>query len=189
MIIQRVREIDSTSLELRRRLARGELLAPILLIATIQTGGVGQFGRPWHSPLGGLWMTIALPAPHAPGTPGFAHWSATLGARLGATCQEVIAQLLAGTPSQTQVTLKPPNDILIAGAKVCGLLTELLQDPAGRAWVLVGVGVNSNVPQESMPTALAYPATTLLAHRGHPIDQEHLMHALAQHITHACAHP
>lgn len=173
LTLEEVDVIDSTSLTLRRRIEAGWTLSPgasgHVLLAAEQTGGVGQFGRRWFSPRGGLWMTVVLATPHRAGSEAYAAWVAELGARLGEACGSALQGVLDATAPEAcvRVRVKPPNDLLLegpcvddrqnwGGAKVCGLLTEVI-DP----WVLVGVGVNVNIPPEAMPGALAYPATSL----------------------------
>lgn len=146
--VEQLDTIDSTSLEARRRLASGPLRAPRALVATRQTGGIGRFGRRWESPSGGLWMTVMWPlqGPIGPRIEG-------LGLRLGLACAVAIEEIVE---RRGVVTLKWPNDVLVNGLKVAGLLTEVVDGAA-----VVGVGVNANFDASQLSEGLRSRATTL----------------------------
>ncbi len=146
--IELLETIDSTSLEARRRLASGPLRGPRALVAARQTGGVGRFGRRWESPAGGLWMTVIWPlqGPIGPRIEG-------MGLRLGLACARAIEGVV---PAHAVVTLKWPNDVLVNGLKVAGLLTEVVDSAA-----VVGVGVNANFDASKLSEGLRSRATTL----------------------------
>lgn len=189
--IQRVDTIASTSLALRQQIAEGSLTAQTALVALEQSGGIGQFGRRWFSPRGGLWFTIASPLPLAQGSRALSDYvsgdatRSPLGARLGEACRNALAAFLAGERHNADLRLKPPNDLLIAspthpqGAKVAGLLTEIVTPTRPAApWLLVGIGINTNIPADLLPTGLAYPATSLLIELHRPISNDALLDAL-----------
>lgn len=159
MRIQRVDSIDSTSLALKREIAAGRLRGadgPVVLVAGEQRGGVGRFGRPWSSPRGGLWCTAAAPLPAGP------HPALDgLGLRLGVGCVRMVRDLMP-EPARPDVRLKWPNDVVIRGRKVLGVLTELVDAPgATERWVVVGIGLNANFSLEALPESLRAGATTL----------------------------
>tara|TARA_R110002072_G_scaffold101941_3_gene224482 strand:+ start:658 stop:1464 length:807 start_codon:yes stop_codon:yes gene_type:complete len=121
-----------------------------LVVARLQTAGRGRRGRTWASPLGGLYFSFLL-RPSAE----------TLRSGLPATLVAGLAlcQALEGlTPPEVQPELKWPNDVLIRGKKVSGILGEMSRDDAGAALVL-GLGVN--VGAAELPTELASTATRL----------------------------
>ncbi|MBX3357266.1 MAG: biotin--[acetyl-CoA-carboxylase] ligase [Phycisphaeraceae bacterium] len=154
--------IDSTSLEARRILAAapagGEPRVPRLIVANTQTAGVGRLGRTWVSPRGGIWFTLIWPLPPEPSDA--AAVLDGLGLRIGVAVWEVIAQAVVRRWAESAVTIKWPNDILINGRKVCGLLTEIIGSPGARA-ALVGVGINANFTASELPDDLPTPVTTL----------------------------
>jgi len=141
-------QTESTSLLARAMLNNGELQGATLICARTQAGGVGRHGRRWHSPVGGLWCTLAWPVPHATGALARSNWTRTLGLRVGWACLDAIVATCGGgnaeTGARTRLVLKLPNDVLIArepdrgadgrgssaeaglGDKVCGVLTELV---------------------------------------------------------------
>jgi BirA family biotin operon repressor/biotin-[acetyl-CoA-carboxylase] ligase len=64
--------------------------------------------------------------------------------------------------------IKWPNDILVKGRKIAGILTELAAEPDQVHWVVVGVGVNVNARREDFPPELREQATSVLLERGEP---------------------
>ncbi len=138
--------LGSTSDEARRLAAEG---APsgVVVTARQQTKGRGRFGRPWSSPPGNLYASFLL----RPGVP--AARAAELGFVAGLAAMDACDALL---PVGQRVSLKWPNDVLLDGAKLAGILTETTGDDA----VIAGIGLNV----EWAPDGLSYPATCLCAH-------------------------
>ncbi len=122
--VVRLRVVDSTNLEARRRI-EGAARA-FWVVAETQTAGRGQRGRGWSSPAGGLWATLAWPSAASPG--GVLDG---LGGRIGVALRDAVGTFCAAAE------VKAPNDVLIEGRKVAGVLTEVVD-----GWVLVGCGVN-----------------------------------------------
>lgn len=160
-------ELDSTNLHARRLLAAGEVRpedGPVLLQALRQTGGVGRFGRAWTSPVGGLWCTLLAPLP-----PRRTDLLDGLGLRVGIACLTTVRAVMEGSGKAGRVRLKWPNDVLIDGRKVLGVLCEGL--PGQRAlWVMIGVGLNANFAAASLPPTLRRPPTTLRDELGREVD-------------------
>lgn len=154
--IERFAEVDSTSLLARRRIAAGDLgIGPVMLLADRQTGGLGRFGRSWASPAGGVWATLVWPLTRD--RPGVLDG---LGLRLAVACAAAIEHELAALGGLERVRIKWPNDVLIDGKKVLGVLTEVVHHD-GRPILLVGVGVNADFAGRELPTDLRARATTL----------------------------
>lgn len=159
--------IDSTNTQARRLLEATEHLSgPRLLVAQTQTGGVGRFGRKWCSPRGGLWCTFVWPVPEDVEPQAVING---LGLRVGVAVWEAVALAVQGRWSEGAVRLKWPNDVLIDGRKVAGVLTEVLRR-AGRTVIVVGVGINANFPASELPGDLKSPATTLRDELGVMVD-------------------
>ena len=123
----RLDEVDSTSSFLKRNAA--ELPHRLVVRADTQTGGRGRLGRKWSSPRGGLYMSLLLrPAPE----PEVAALLPLVGAY-------VICRIFTG---QTGVPalVKWPNDVIVPGGKMAGILAEY----GGRRepWLVVGFGLN-----------------------------------------------
>src|SRR5918998_5892150 len=116
-------EIDSTQRR-ARELARGGAPHGTLVISKVQTGGRGRRGRRWGSPPGGLWMSLVL-------RPDF---DASLAPRITQTAAVGLSKALRNFGLGARI--KWPNDLLVAGRKVCGILAEsgAKHAPAGSPW-------------------------------------------------------
>lgn len=135
-----------------------------------QTEGRGRLGRRWHSPRGvSLLFSILLEPPVQ--TPRLPELSLVA----GKACAGAIADVAAVTPE-----IKLPNDILISGRKVAGILAEARE---GR--VVLGIGVNVNVPKDDLPADVDRPATSLLAETGREIDRVELLVELLDRLERA----
>jgi BirA family biotin operon repressor/biotin-[acetyl-CoA-carboxylase] ligase len=140
--------IDSTNEEAKRMAATGAP-AGTLVLAGEQLAGRGRRGRGWTSPPGNLYLSLLL----RPGcVPSIA---CQLNFVTAVALAETVATLL---PSSASLALKWPNDVLINGAKVSGILLEAAA-AANHVldWLVIGVGVNI----ASHPPDTPYPATSL----------------------------
>jgi BirA family transcriptional regulator, biotin operon repressor / biotin---[acetyl-CoA-carboxylase] ligase len=125
-----------------------------------QTEGRGRLGRRWLSPPGvSLLFSILLEPPVETSK------LPELSLVAGQACASAIAAVSGVTPE-----VKLPNDILISGRKVAGILAEARE---GR--VVLGIGVNVNVAEDDLPTEVDLPATSLLAETGHEVDRAELL--------------
>lgn len=169
-ILHRLPTAASTNDELRRLAAAG---APdgTAVTAAQQTAGRGRLGRTWHSPPGG---NVYLSYLHRSRLP--AHTLA--GLTLDAAC--AVAAVVAGEGVTPE--LKWPNDILVGGDKLGGILCELHEElGAPGPAVVVGVGLNVNVA--AFPAELADIATSLRQLTGRDHDVDALAEALAQALA------
>jgi BirA family transcriptional regulator, biotin operon repressor / biotin---[acetyl-CoA-carboxylase] ligase len=144
--------IDSTSEEAKRLAGAG---APegTLIWALRQTAGHGRFGRSWISPLGNLYFSLLL----RPDLPPRQTMQLTFVAALA-----MADSISAIVPAGAAVTCKWPNDVLISGKKVSGILLESSLNDAGRVDSLV-IGIGVNVASHPPPQDVHYPATSLWA--------------------------
>lgn len=128
-MIQTVPETRSTSADLLARLAAGERIAEgYWLVADRQTGGRGRQGRSWlDAPGNFMGSTVVHLSPQDPAPPSLSFVAAL------AVYEVVLARI--GNPREVQ--LKWPNDVLLGGAKFCGLLLE-----REGASAVIGIGVN-----------------------------------------------
>ena len=144
--------LESTNLEAKRLWEDAPTVhQPFAVVAREQNGGVGRNGRPWHSPVGGLWLTMAWPIRK----PLAAYGSLPLAA----------GEVLARTLEEHYHLLFPPrikwpNDIFVFDRKLAGILCSS-ETHQGRAYILIGVGVNGFFPATALGTELRHPATTL----------------------------
>jgi len=120
-----------------------------VIVAEEQTKGRGKPGSAWYSPKGGLYFSIVL----------MPKKDITDLLPLTLLTAKVLASLIPNSE------IKLPNDILIAGKKVCGILTE----KSGKR-LIIGIGVNTNI--RSFPKELEGKATSLLIESGREIDRE-----------------
>ncbi len=132
-----------------------------LVLAESQNGGKGRLGRVWSSPPGvNLYCSVVLRPiimPHE--APQLTFLSAVAVARS-------IEQVTGLAPE-----IKWPNDVLIKGRKVAGLLNEMSAETDAVNFVILGIGVNLNMSEEQFPPDLRYPATSLLLEIGHPVGR------------------
>jgi len=117
-----------------------EINEGILIIAERQSAGKGRLGRKWFSPLGGIWLSIIL----YPQLPPFYIPRITL-------MTAVAAVKAIKMCTQIEPQIKWPNDILINEKKVCGILTEMSAELDIINWVVVGIGINTNIDLRDFP--------------------------------------
>jgi BirA family transcriptional regulator, biotin operon repressor / biotin---[acetyl-CoA-carboxylase] ligase len=128
-----------------------------VVVSETQTAGRGRRGRTWVSPpRRNLYFSVVLRPDLAPMRAA----ELTLVASL-AVCDALRhAGLDAG--------IKWPNDLLVGGRKIAGILTELAAEPEKVQWVVIGVGVNVNALAEDFPEELRGEATSIAIERGGP---------------------
>jgi BirA family biotin operon repressor/biotin-[acetyl-CoA-carboxylase] ligase len=141
-------KIGSTNDEARRLAQEG---APhgTVVHADEQTSGRGRMAHTWFSPPGNLYVSILLRT----GQP--ASRTAELSFVTALAVADAVDALL---PRQTRATLKWPNDVLVSGAKIAGILLEQVDDDA----TVVGIGLNVL----EAPANVAYKTTTIVANSG-----------------------
>lgn len=151
--------VDSTNRSLQTLAAAGAPSGSACL-AEHQSGGRGRRGRPWVSPYGAnlylslLWRFQLAPAALGP-----------LSVAVGVMVAEALVDLGADG-----VGLKWPNDVLWRSRKLAGVLTEVAGEATGPAQVVIGVGVNANMPAAS-GEAIDQPWIDLRTVLGRPVDR------------------
>ncbi|MDR5651287.1 biotin--[acetyl-CoA-carboxylase] ligase [Ruixingdingia sedimenti] len=162
-------EVDSTNAEAARLAASGA--GPCWILAGFQTGGRGRRGRPWVSPRGNFHATLLL---HPEGPPDRV-------ALLSFAVALALREALAGLTGLPQVfALKWPNDVLLNGGKMAGILLESVGQGRGVAHLAIGIGVNliaAPDPGAVEPGALR--PVSVLEETGLRIAPEALLDALA----------
>ena len=141
-------QIDSTNDEALRRLRQGAGHGEVIWART-QSAGRGRRGGAWESPAGNLHASIVVSLPQQNDI-GQIAFVAALG--VGKAIDEI-------APSGADLRYKWPNDVLIDGSKVAGILIEADLPLGGAARAVVGIGVNL----AEAPAAAAHPATSLRA--------------------------
>jgi BirA family biotin operon repressor/biotin-[acetyl-CoA-carboxylase] ligase len=142
--------LDSTNSE-AKRLAGGGASHGAVIWARRQTAGRGRLGREWVSADGNLFTTVLLNP-----TVDLAQCS-----QLSFVAALAVADTLEGIlPDATKIACKWPNDVLVDGKKISGVLLESFATKelaTTRQWIAVGVGVNV----DNFPEHVMYPATCL----------------------------
>ncbi len=133
-----IESADSTSVEVQRRMDSGQETVPFAVVALEQTSGKGRRGNQWQSPKGNLYLSLALPAN------GLKPEHAGL---LPLKCASLVSWWLA-VNYQIRITLKWPNDLLFAGQKLGGILTEASSKNGIVGNIIVGIGINLNISPE-----------------------------------------
>jgi BirA family biotin operon repressor/biotin-[acetyl-CoA-carboxylase] ligase len=155
-----------------RRLAQEGAPAGTLVITDYQATGRGRLDRRWVAPSGSsLLMSLIFRPPLAP------HQVQ----RLTMVCGLAVADAVE-SETGLQVDLKWPNDVLIEGAKVCGLLTEVGLSGDQVDYVVVGIGLNVNLDPEQLPERLLMPATSLSHVLGRKVARLPLLQALLRMV-------
>ena len=164
-------EVASTNAE-AKKLAREGCPEGTVIIAEAQNGGKGRLGRTWFSPWSrGLWFSLVLRPPvNLIDTPQI-----TMVAAVSvATAIREYTGVAAG--------IKWPNDILVDGKKVCGILVELNAEMDRVNFMVAGVGLNVNIKKDEFPPELAAMATSLGIESGQHIYRVPLLRSLLQHF-------
>jgi len=153
-------KIDSTNREARDR-AKGGAREGLVILADSQSRGKGRLGRSWESPPGtNLYLSIILRPPVDPSDAP----QITLLAGVAA------ARALSDV-SGLKCLIKWPNDILLRGKKLAGILAEMEGEGARVGFVILGIGVNVNWRREDFPADLGVKATSLRAESGREISR------------------
>jgi len=164
-------EADSTNLQ-ACRLGDEGADDGLVVIADRQSSGKGRMGRQWESPGGvNLYASILLRPPVLPfEAPKLTFLSAVAVCRAIKNCTGL------------QPTVKWPNDILLNGAKVAGLLNEMSSETDQVHYVVLGIGVNLNMRAEQFPDDLRYPATSLAIASGKAVSRLAFTRSLLQEL-------
>jgi BirA family biotin operon repressor/biotin-[acetyl-CoA-carboxylase] ligase len=141
--------VVSTSDEAKSFAQQGEP-AGMLVWARAQTGGRGRQGRNWISPAGNFYASLIL----RPAVP------VATAAQLGFVAALAVADACLALAPNAAISLKWPNDVLLHGRKLAGLLLESQSRSDGMLdWLVLGVGINL----ATYPVEVEYPATALSA--------------------------
>lgn len=145
-----------------------------LVIANYQTHGRGRHRRAWRAPRGKalLFSLLLTPPPALRGLQLLTIIAAI------SVC-EATKQLYS-----LPVSIKWPNDVLIGGRKICGILTELTTRRGVTSAVVVGMGINVNQKAPELPRAVGMPATSLLIEHGEKISRLELLTKILERFEH-----
>lgn len=166
-------ETASTN-DIVEKLARDGVREGVVVLAESQTRGRGRLGRKWVSPAGrGIWCSVLLRPKLAP---------------LQATRLTILAVVSLARAVHEVTGLDPeikwPNDLLLSGRKVAGILTEMQAELEQVRHVILGIGVNANLDAGDFPPELRPVATSLKLALGAPMDRAALVVAFLRELDH-----
>jgi len=154
--LYRYERVGST-MDVIHELAERGAAAGTIVVAGEQLAGRGSRGRAWHSPPGGLWMSILF---RPPSVGGMEVISLRAGLAIARSLDPVVP---------TPIRLKWPNDLMLGERKLGGILCEARWQGSLLAWVAVGVGLNV---RNAVPPELRTMAVSLREVQPHIIEQE-----------------
>jgi BirA family biotin operon repressor/biotin-[acetyl-CoA-carboxylase] ligase len=129
-------------------------------VADEQSEGRGRLGRRWEAPAGTSLLCSVQLRPQA---------DASRFPQLTIVGAEAVIDAIAAVTA-LQPELKEPNDVLVGGRKVAGVLGE-----ASDGRVVLGIGINANLRAEQLPADVRLPASSLLIETGGPVDRIELL--------------
>lgn len=162
-------EIDSTNDECKKLAEQGAAHGT-LVVAEKQTHGKGRRGRSWESPKGtGIWMTLLL----RPDIEPYNSSGLTLVAAMaiGKAIEEV---------TSLEAKIKWPNDIVVNGKKVTGILTEMSAQPDMINYIVIGIGINVNT--EDFPEDIKATASSLKIESGKIVKRSSIIAAFGKYF-------
>ncbi|MCI5951515.1 MAG: biotin--[acetyl-CoA-carboxylase] ligase [Anaerostipes sp.] len=131
----------------------------LLAVAEEQTGGKGRRGRSWVSPPGtGIWMSLLL-------RPKVEPQKASMVTIVAALAMTKAMEKITGM----EIRIKWPNDVVLNGKKVCGILTEMSAELEEIHYIIVGIGINANT--ESFPEDIQDRATSIYLESGKKVER------------------
>lgn len=157
--------LDSTNDEARRQAVQG---APdgTVVIAKRQTSGRGRRGRDWASPMGNLYASLLLRPDYEP------QEAAQLSFVTALAVAKTVGEVL---PAHKRIELKWPNDVLVEGRKISGILLESALAGNGQLdWIIIGCGINI----ASHPKLALGEATSLAAEGARPVTPDDVLESL-----------
>lgn len=158
-------EVDSTNTAAKKAAENGAVHGT-LVVSERQTGGKGRRGRAWDSPREtGIFMTLIL-------RPNMAPVHASMLTLVAALAVADGIRECTGAES----LIKWPNDIVMSGKKICGILTEMSADPDCINYVAVGIGINVNM--EEFPEEIRGVAASIFTETGKKTKRSLLISAV-----------
>lgn len=161
------RETESTN-AVAFRLAEEGAEEGTVVIAEAQQLGKGRLGRRWESPPGvNLYCSLILRPPVLP----------MQAAQLTFLSAVAVARAIAAT-TPLHPEIKWPNDVLVGGGKVAGLLNEMSSETEKVHFIVLGIGININMRRDQFPADLRHPATSLALEAGRAVSRLEVTRAL-----------
>lgn len=166
------KQLDSTNTEIARLAMQGAEHGTVV-VAESQTAGKGRKGRSWESPAReNIYMSILLRPDCVPNK------APMLTLVMAYSVAQVIQEL-----GFSEVQIKWPNDLVLSGKKVCGILTEMQLKGSEIDYVVVGVGINVNT--RNFSAGLGDKATSLFLESGSKFERETIVENIVDNFEHA----
>lgn len=162
-------EVDST-MDIARDFAREGRGEGTVIVAETQKRGRGRNDSTWISPPGGAWFSVLL-------KPQIKQEESHRVTFLAGLCVNEVLWEELGIDS----TLRWPNDVLLEGRKLAGVLGEESQT-ADTCYAIVGVGVNTNLPVDAFPERLRQDLTTTFEYLGEEVENEPLIRSICERL-------
>jgi len=166
-----LRCVDSTQ-DYGRKVANTGAPEGTVVVALEQKAGKGRMRRTWSSPRGGLWFTLLL----RPSVPMRELYKLTL----------LFGVSVAGALESYGLKpyLKWPNDVLVDGKKICGILLEISGEPDRVDYVLVGIGLNVNFSSRDLPDDIHSSSTSIYDALNRRVDRADLLCRILEDSEH-----
>ena len=168
MEILSYKKINSTNLK-AKELAKKGAKAWTIVSAKEQTSGYGKRRRTWSSPAGGLYFSVILPKSNIEDLQTLTILAAF-----------IIAKVVKEN-FKLEPLIKLPNDVVLGGKKICGILTENVVGKDVKFSVM-GIGLNTNV--EKITPELKNIATSLKIEMGKKVDNEKILSQIIKELKH-----
>jgi BirA family biotin operon repressor/biotin-[acetyl-CoA-carboxylase] ligase len=146
-----------------------------VVLAEVQTRGRGRLARSWASPPGGIWMSVVL-KPALPLSQAY---------RVNMAVSLAVARALSRL-YQLEVKIKWPNDILVGGRKISGILMEVRAELDRLDYVIAGVGLNVNIDPNQFPRE--WNATSISNQLGCEVSRTELVQEVLRGMEEAYLH-
>lgn len=164
-------QVDSTNIIGKKFAAEGKEEGTFI-IAEEQTKGKGRMGREWVSTYGkGIWLSFILRPEIVP-------------VRASEITFVIAVGIMEGIKKhiKKEVKIKWPNDILLEGKKIVGILTEISAEMERINYIVAGIGINANQDLEDFPEEIRFKATSLKINTGKHINRNQLLREIIQEM-------
>jgi BirA family biotin operon repressor/biotin-[acetyl-CoA-carboxylase] ligase len=168
-VIQSYDLVESTNMQ-AKKLALSDAEDGTVVTSKIQSEGKGRQNRKWVSPKGGLWISVIL-------RPKIPPQKATLVTLMAANA---VAETLSEYGLDAKI--KWPNDVLIDGKKVCGILTEAKTKENEIEYIILGLGINANFELSELPADIRETSTTIKHELKNDVSLDNLLNRLLVHM-------
>ena len=159
-----------------KRLAQQDAPEGIVAVADEQTEGRGRRGRFWHAPASkNLLFSVLLRTELKPGDVQLLNLAAGLAVRSVLKDQYMV-----------DARLKWPNDILVNGRKICGILSEAAGEPDRIYYAVTGIGINVNFTEEDKSDEVKDIATSIKIEKGHTVPRPLLLSQILHSLSSYC---